>query len=98
MSTQQLRTQESIARDHFHDADFLGTDHTGAAHYWSIYHQSIVVIQGDSHATVNLPVCKDGHCITSLRDWIDYTERVRGGFTELRVSSSLGDHFSTVTR
>lgn len=97
MATKQTRTHESIATEQYHDATFLGRDNAGAAHFWSFYYQSIVVIQGDSHATVDLPVCKDGRHISELRDWIAYTRNVRGGFKELRVSSSLSEHFMEVT-
>lgn len=87
MTDDDRRQQESIARDEFHDANYLGTDGRGATHWWSIYHQAVVVIDADAGetGTVDLPVRDGDTQLTTLRDWCEYTRRERG-WSELRVT------------
>jgi hypothetical protein len=90
MPTNEPHAEERIARETYHDAQFALVDGSGAAHYFSRYHQAVVIVEGDQTATVELPVSADGHRIDSLGDWLAYT-RAERGVEHHRVSRSLAD-------
>ena len=76
---------EGIARERFHDASFIRTDGEGDDHFWSIYHQAVVVSDGESVETVKL----DDTPFSTLREWVKYTGRGRGEWGELLVSGGM---------
>lgn len=75
---------ESIARNRFHDASYIGTDGEGGDHFWSMYHQAVVVIDGDDVETYELA---DTPFLT-LGEWIDHTEAKRGEWDKLLIADS----------
>ena len=85
---------ESIARELYHDAQYLGTDGEGAIHFWSIYHQAVVVIDGDEVDTYELADTP----LSTLSEWTDHTEHKRGAWDELLVTDGglLGTVATTV--
>lgn len=74
---------ESIARNHFHDAQHIGTDGDCVSHIWSMYHQALVVIDGRDVETYKLA----DTTLSTFGDWTDHTEAKRGEWEELQVSS-----------
>jgi len=90
MTDYTTHTQERIAREHYHDACFVGIDGDGGAHYWSIYHQTVLVLNGESVAyDLALPVeADDGTPIRTLGEWHSYVFD-RAGWAHHRVSESL---------
>jgi hypothetical protein len=95
--TENAHPEERIAREQCHDAMFVIRDGRGAAHYWSIYHQAVVVIEDGETATVDLPVSHDGQRIETLGDWLAYT-RAERGVEHHHVSRSLADHLERSVR
>lgn len=89
-----LASLDDRARDHYHDALYLGRDARGTQYYWSRYHQAAVIFD-DTTVTLDLPVANDGHRIADLHDLIETVAAHRGGWTELRVSGSLTEHVET---
>jgi len=87
MTTERDR-QKRIAQDHYHDAFYVGTDAAGATHWFSLYHQAVVVIEADDVATVELPVSDGGDPIDDLGSWKRYTDAHRG-WEECLISESL---------
>ena len=85
-------TRDDIATDECHDADYLGRDNEGVHHYWSIYEQTVVVIDADARevATVRIPGDTGESDISKLGDWVRYTDEERG-WSELYWAESLGD-------
>jgi len=97
MQTDEPHAQERTARETYHDATFVLRDGHGADHFWSIYHQAVVVIDGDATATVDLPVTQDGQRIDTLGDWLEYTRSERG-VEHHRVSAGLVDDLQRSVR
>jgi len=92
--TDAVHPQERTAREHYHDAIFALRDGAGAAHFWSRYHQAVVVIEAGETATVELPVTyADGHTIETLGDWLEYT-RAERGVEHDRIDASMADTFT----
>lgn len=85
-------TRDALAREQCHDADYLGRDHEGVYHYWSIYHQTVVVIDVDERdlATVHIPGETGDSGIAQLGDWVRYVDEERG-WTDVYFADSLGD-------
>jgi hypothetical protein len=76
--------QEQAAQEQFHDAMYLGTDGAGADHWWSIYHQAIVVFEPDGTTlSFDFPESKE------LPKWIDRVGDERGWET-LRYTDGPG--------
>ena len=88
----ERNTRDDIATAECHDADYLGRDNNGVYHYWSIYHQTVVVIDTDTRevATVRIPGDTGESDIEKLGDWVRYTDQKRG-WSELYWAESLGD-------
>ena len=86
--------KESIAREQYHDAQYLGTDGEGAVHFWSIYHQAVVVIDDNEVATYELADTP----LSTLSEWTAHTKRKRGAWDELLVTDGgiLGTVAATV--
>lgn len=79
------------ARRHAPDADYLGRDGTDATHFWSIYHQRVIVFHDGSTHSIDVPArMTDGTRIDNLADWVDYIDR-RHDWRELRISGGLVD-------
>jgi len=97
METDALHAQERTARETHHDAMFVIRDGHGADHFWSIYHQAVVVIEDSETATVDLPVTQNGQRIDSLGDWLEYTRSERG-VEHHRVSTGLVDDLQRSVR
>lgn len=76
MSTNATNPYESIAREKTTQRPtFVGVDGDGAAHYWSSYEQTVVVVESeDITATVQL----EESPFISLGEWTEYTEEKRG--------------------
>jgi len=90
---------EARAKQHCHDAQYLGTDATGALHCWSIYHQTVIVFDSDADTdpeTIAIPTYErtTDTEITTLGEYCEYITETRGAWAELLVSSSLGDQFA----
>jgi len=75
-----------------HDAQYLGRDARGVHHFWSIYQQTVIVIDGDEEATIALPATNGETRIDDLGDWVDYVGDRRGDWKELYLTSSTADH------
>lgn len=88
-------TLRERAREHYHDAMFIIRDAAGAAHFWSRYHQAVVVIDGTELATVDLPVEHDGETIDTAAGWLDYT-RAERGVDHHRISTSMAAQTAAV--
>lgn len=93
---------EARANEHAHDATYLGTDGDGAVHFWSIYHQLVIVFEtyGDLEPeTVAIPTYErtTDTTIEGLGDWCEYITATRGAWDELHVSASLADQFVAAT-
>lgn len=90
MSYYTTNSQERIARERYHDATFVGVDGDDAAHYWSRYHQAVVVLDDETVTyEVSVPAeADDGTLVTNLREWIEYV-RTRRGWDHHRVGSSV---------
>lgn len=73
---------EAIARERFHDASFIGTDGEGDDHFWSIYHQAVVVSDGETVETVEF----NNTPFSTLPEWLSYTERERGEWDKLLIA------------
>lgn len=87
MTDYDINAQERTAREIYHDASFLGIDGEEAVHYWSIYNQSVVVIEADGEVST-FPL-SETPC-RNLSDWMAHTDRKRGWETH-RVASSTAD-------
>lgn len=66
------RTACELARAEAHDAHLLGVDTDGDTHFWSIYHQSVVVVRDGETSTIELPVATDSQPLETLGDWVAY--------------------------
>lgn len=85
MTTTNANPQERIARETYHDAQFIGEDADGGAHYWSVYNQAVVVIEPD-HTTETYVLAETP--LSSLADWMEHT-RSKRGWERTRVTGSL---------
>ncbi|MFC7071727.1 hypothetical protein ACFQJ7_09780 [Halovenus rubra] len=81
MKKSDENTLESIARELYHDAQYIGTDGDDAVHFWSLYHQAVVVID-DEMETYELADTP----LSTLGDWTEHTEAKRGEWDELLVA------------
>jgi len=95
MSTNAHATEKRIARKHFHDASFVGIDDRGTSHWWSIYAQAIVLVDGDGVETIR--TSDDTNPIDSLGDWREYVAAERG-WQDCRIAGSLADHLAEATQ
>jgi hypothetical protein len=87
MLNDERSTLESIARDECHDAFFLGLDAEGTTHWWSPYHQTMVLVDGpDAVATV--PFRSDANDFSTLSDWDDYVADERGWTEGPRIATT----------
>jgi len=84
MQNNDTPTQKDIAREHCHDASFVGLDADGASHYWSQYYETIIVVDGSETEIFELD---DTPCQT-LGDWRRHVEHKRG-WTDCRIGGSL---------
>jgi len=89
---------EARANEHAHDATYLGTDGDGAVHFWSIYHQLVIVFDDATDHDPELIAIPNYERSTAthigeLGDWCEYITATRGAWDELHVSASLGDQF-----
>ncbi|RYJ08355.1 hypothetical protein ELS19_17540 [Halogeometricum borinquense] len=75
---------ESIAREQYHDACYLGTDGVGADHFWSIYHQAVVIVSSDGEAVETVEL--ENTPYETLGEWLDYTETERGEWETVLVA------------
>ncbi len=75
---------ESIAREQYHDASYLGTDGAGADHFWSIYHRAVVIVSSNGEAVETVEL--DNTPYETLEEWIDYTDTERGDWGTLLVA------------
>jgi len=96
MSKNDPTRQEGIAAQLAHDAHYLGTDGTGAIHYWSRYARTVYVVDAgevESWAFAETP-------LSTLTDWLAHVESKRGPWEDHRVSSGgvaaiIAGHSST---
>ena len=84
MQANATRTQKDIAREYCHDAWCVGIDADGAAHFWSQYHKTIVVVDGTDAEAFEL----DATPLGTLADWKRHVTNQRG-WTDCRIGGSL---------
>ena len=87
MAQESNPDQKRTARKHFHDAQYLGTDGEGADHWWSIYHQSLVIFGSDGDAVETVKLAETP--FSTLKGWTEYTKDERGEWQTLKVSRSM---------
>lgn len=74
--------RQSIAREYCTDRpDFIGSDGDGAAHFWSTYDQTVIVVEADGRADT----CTLDDCYRPLKHWQDHTADERG-WDECRIT------------
>jgi len=84
MSTKELSDCKRIASEQVVDRPVhLGTDETGAEHYWSIYEQTAVVVEPDGEVVTQ----KVGH--RPLSDWELFVAECRGWQDAPNVGSAI---------
>jgi hypothetical protein len=93
---------EARAKQHCHDAMYLGTDGDRAVHFWSRHDQTAIVFDdATDHEPELIAIPTDmrstGTHIGELGDWAAYIHRQRGDWQELRMSGSLADQFLAAT-
>jgi len=79
---------------------FVIEDGTGAAHYWSRYHQAMVVVTADGEVSYDLafPVrTEDGTPIHTPSDWLEVV-RERAGVRSQRISQTVVDDLARVVQ
>lgn len=91
MTDYTTNRQERTAREHYHDATFVGVDGDGHAHYWSCYHQSVLVLDGD---TVEFETVLADTPLSTLGEWMEHTRNKRGAWRVHRVDSDWGETIS----
>jgi hypothetical protein len=85
MNESKPRVEETHDAELAHDALWIGIDGEEAVHYWSIYEQTVYVIEdGDVErwALADTP-------LATLGDWMAHTETKRGPWREASVSSGI---------
>jgi hypothetical protein len=85
MNTEDTRVEETHDAELAHDAMRIGVDGEGVVHYWSIYEQTVYVIEDggvEQWALADTP-------LDTLGDWMVHTETKRGPWQEARVSSGI---------
>lgn len=98
--TYNANPQERTARERYHDALFVIRDGDGRAHYFSRYHQAVVVIAPDGGVDydLTLPVrADDGTEIHDAGDWLAHV-RERAGVETHRIGGSLVDDLTRMVR
>jgi len=74
MSVFDTRPEKRIASEHVSDRPtYIGTDETGAVHYWSIHDRTVIVVEGDDTATCDL-----SDSDRPLGHWSEHTAAERG--------------------
>lgn len=86
-------TQKDIATEHCHDAWCVGIDTDGAAHFWSQYHETVIVVNGTDADVFAL----DETPCRTLDDWRRHVEHKRG-WTECRIGGSLVDDLAEAVK
>jgi len=82
MSAFETRPEKRTAGENTTDRPtYIGTDETGAVHYWSIHDRRVVVVDGDQTATCDLPDQE-----RPLKHWREHTEAERG-WVECRITA-----------
>ena len=72
-----------------HDPTYIGTDGSGADHYWSIYEQTAYVVENDDVKAWPLEETP----LQTLGNWVDHVASQRGEWQELRVDrGDVVDH------
>jgi len=84
MQNNDTRTQKDIATEHCHDAWCVGIDADGASHFWSQYHETVIVVDGESADRFALD---ETPCAT-LSDWARHVANQRG-WADCRIGGSL---------
>jgi hypothetical protein len=95
MNTNAHATEKRIARKHFHDASYVGLDDRGTTHWWSIYAQAVVLVDGGDVETIR--TSDDSNPIDSLTDWKAYVAAERG-WRDCRIADSITDQLAEATR
>lgn len=81
-----ILTQKDIAQQHCHDAWCVGVDSDGGSHFWSQYHQTVIVVNGTDADVFELG---DTPCNT-LGCWKQYVKEELG-WSDCRIGGSLAD-------
>lgn len=84
MQANATRTQKHIATEHCFDAWCVGIDADGAAHFWSQYFETLVVVDGTDAEVFEL----DATPLDTLDDWKRHVANQRG-WTDCRIGGSL---------
>jgi hypothetical protein len=84
MQANDTPTQKDIATSHCHDAWCVGIDADGAAHHWSQYHETVIVVDGTDASVFELA---DTPC-ADLADWRRHVANKRG-WMDCRIGGSL---------
>jgi len=82
MSVFATRDEKSIAATYCTDRPtYIGTDETGAVHYWSTYDRMVIVVEFTDVST-----CRLADCDRPLKHWREHTADERG-WTECRITA-----------
>jgi len=91
MQPNETRTEKDIAQSECFDAWNVGTDADGASHFWSQYHETVIVIDDGDAETYDLA----GTPCETLADWKRHVESQRG-WADCRIGGTIADDIQRV--
>lgn len=93
MQANDTPTQKDIATEHCHDAWCVGIDADGASHFWSSYHETVIVVADADADVFNLDETPFG----TLGDWKRHVDTKRG-WADCRIGGSLAGDLAEAAR